>query len=136
MSKSNINKILKQLRAKERAIKRRSFQALNDGADILKNEIVLSLQTVSPGKKYPRGKNKYHVASKAGDAPNIDHGGLVGSIQKKAISEDEVEVGSYNVSYANDLEFGTSKIEARPFIKPAFDKHVEGIKKHIRKSFK
>ena len=46
------------------------------------------------------------------------------------------KVGAY-IHYAKYLEFGTSKMEAQPFLKPAFDTHkmevAEDIKRRIQK---
>lgn len=46
------------------------------------------------------------------------------------------KVGAY-IHYAKYLEFGTSKMKAQPFLKPAFDTHkmevAEDIKRRIQK---
>lgn len=58
---------------------------------------------------------KYHVPSAAGGYPNQDTGTLANNIetvQKKPLL---VEVSS-NAPYSSALEFGTSKMAARPFM--------------------
>ncbi|WP_313393578.1 HK97-gp10 family putative phage morphogenesis protein [Sphingobium yanoikuyae] len=61
---------------------------------------------------------KRHVASKPGDPPNNDTGILHGNIEVTEPSPLVVEVRS-EAPYSAALEFGTSKIEARPFMGPA-----------------
>lgn len=78
--------------------------------------------------------NKYgeHYASRPGNPPNTDTGRLVGSIEFDYDQDtNSAQVGT-NLDYGAWLEFGTSTIAARPWLKPAFDKH----KKEILNSFK
>ena len=128
---SNVDKIIKQLDARKKELEQKAFTGINKAADILRNEMILSIEEISQGRVYGG-----HTASKPGDAPNTDTGRLVSSIQKKAISPTEMEVGSYNLEYAKYLELGTSRMEARPFVQPAFDKHKENIKKVIEDNLK
>lgn len=65
------------------------------------------------------GKN--HVPSRPGEAPNQDTGVLGNNIETVLVEELLVEVSS-NAPYAADLEFGTSKVAARPYMRPARDK--------------
>ena len=131
MSSTNINQIIKQLEEKRLDYEKKVFAGLNDAADILKIEMVRSINEISNGIKY--GK---HIASKAGDAPNVDTGRLKNSIQKKSISVDSIEVGSYNTEYATYLELGTSRMEPRPFVQPALDKNRKVITKIISEALK
>lgn len=61
---------------------------------------------------------KFHVPSAPGEPPNNDTGVLAGNIETNQIGLLRVEVSS-NAPYASDLEFGTSKIAARPYMAPA-----------------
>ena len=63
---------------------------------------------------------KAHVPSKPGDPPNNDTGYLAAAIVTIKTAPLEVEVSS-NAGYASALEFGTSKIAARPYMAPARD---------------
>jgi HK97 gp10 family phage protein len=65
------------------------------------------------------GKN--HVPSKPGDPPNQDTGVLGNNIETVQISPLRVEVSS-NAPYATALEYGTSKMAPRPYMKPAAQK--------------
>jgi HK97 gp10 family phage protein len=62
------------------------------------------------------GKN--HVPSRPGEPPNRDTGQLDNSIETNRVEPLKVEV-SANAPYAAALEFGTSKMRERPFMRPA-----------------
>jgi len=73
------------------------------------------------------GKN--HVPSAPGDPPNQDTGVLAGNIETTRAGKLRVRVTS-KAPYSTPLEFGTSKMAARPFMRPARDKmkrHAEAL---------
>lgn len=86
----------------------------------------------SAGREYKR-KNKTHVASKAGDAPNTDTGVLINSVFFDFLPGKLTARFGAKAKYARALEYGTSKMEPRPFIKPAFNKHKDEVKSEIDK---
>lgn len=65
------------------------------------------------------GKN--HVPSKPGEPPNFDTGFLAGAIINEPTGPLTAEVAAL-APYSAALEFGTSKVAARPFLRPARDK--------------
>lgn len=75
-----------------------------------------SYQEISRGSV--SGKN--HVPSKPGEYPNRDTGDLQGGLENRLISPTEAEVSS-NAPHARPLEWGTSRMEPRPHIRPARD---------------
>jgi len=62
------------------------------------------------------GKN--HVPSAPGQPPNADTNQLDRSIEPTPVQNHEVQVVA-TAPYAQHLEFGTSKMAARPFMRPA-----------------
>lgn len=62
------------------------------------------------------GKN--HVPSRPGEPPNQDTGVLANNIETVQVTPLRVEVSS-NAPYAAELEFGTSKMAERPYMRPA-----------------
>jgi HK97 gp10 family phage protein len=64
------------------------------------------------------GRN--HVPSKPGEPPNQDTGTLANNIETVQLKPLLVEVSS-NAPYSAALEFGSSKVAARPFMVPARD---------------
>ena len=71
-----------------------------------------------------------HRASAPGEAPASDTGNLVSKIIVNQISQDITSVES-NANYSAYLEYGTSKMEARPFMLPAFEKSKKPIRVHF-----
>lgn len=65
---------------------------------------------------------KGHVASRPGEAPNNDTGTLANNIETVSVGELRVEVSS-NAPYSAALEYGTSRMEERPFMRPALAKN-------------
>jgi HK97 gp10 family phage protein len=61
---------------------------------------------------------KGHVPSRPGEAPNADTHLLADNIETVQPKPLLVEVSS-NAPYSAELEFGTSKMAARPFMEPA-----------------
>jgi HK97 gp10 family phage protein len=84
------------------------------------------------GRKYRRGR-KYHIASAPGRPPAVDTGRLRASITHEVHKEGDQIVGlvGTNVEYAPHLEFGTNKMAARPFLRPALFNNVPEIKRQI-----
>ncbi len=64
---------------------------------------------------------KVHRASAPGEAPAIDTGYLVNTIQTRKTGTGSAQV-SVGADYAAPLEFGTRKMAARPFLRPAADR--------------
>lgn len=61
---------------------------------------------------------KHHTPSRPGEPPNRDTGVLDGNIETVRVEPLKVEVSS-NAPYSRALEFGTSKMVERPFMRPA-----------------
>jgi len=112
------------------------------GANEIRNEIILSMRnTPKSGRLYSRGYSKkgkpvMHRASSPGNPPAVDTGALLRSIIADARFT-EVEVGSIitNPPYPIFLEKGSAKhrLEARPWLEPAFKKHEPGIRDNVRR---
>jgi len=107
-------------------------KAVRAGALILEGAVKISMSsTAHTGKVY--GK---HRASAPGETPAVDTSALVNSISTWNISSTETEAWAgcgTGLEYAEWLEFGTSWIEARPFMRPALDNNEEKIKAVVRK---
>lgn len=64
---------------------------------------------------------KFHVPSKPGEPPNEDTGILRTNIEVHQVAPLRVQVSS-NAPYAAALEFGTSKMAERPYMRPATER--------------
>lgn len=101
-------------------------------AQLIRSDAVRSIQSRSGGgityEKYnPR---RTHVASAPGEAPNTDTGRLVGSVRVDQ-QEHFADVGT-DLQYGKFLEFGTIKMDARPYLNPAMEKNRPGWEKRLK----
>ncbi len=76
---------------------------------------------------------KGHVPSKPGEPPNQDTGVLANNIETVQVAPLRVEVSS-NAPYAAALEYGTSKMAARPYMIPAVAKCRAEVTALVRKA--
>jgi HK97 gp10 family phage protein len=68
-----------------------------------------------------------HQASAPGQPPATDSGGLVKSISWRTFNRGlSAETGS-NIFYAPFLEDGTSKMDPRPWLRPAYEKYADDV---------
>lgn len=94
-----------------------------EGADTIRAE---AFRMVSAGSV--SGRN--HVASAPGEAPNRDSGTLQAGFETQQTGPVSAEFRA-ETSYSAALEFGTSKMAARPFVRPARDKIAPAIRKRF-----
>lgn len=94
-----------------------------EGADMIRAE---AFRSVSAGSI--SGKN--HVASAPGEAPNRDTGGLQAGFETSQTGPLTAEFRA-TAAHSTPLEFGTSKMAARPFVRPARDKKAPAIRKRM-----
>lgn len=90
-----------------------------EGALFHAGELIQTEAQISITRGAVSGKN--HVPSSPGEPPNQDTGVLAGNIETTKAGKLRVRVTS-KAGYSSALEFGTSKMSARPFMRPARDK--------------
>lgn len=76
---------------------------------------------------------KGHVPSAPGEPPNADTHFLANNIETVQVAALKVEVSS-NAPYSAALERGTSKMQARPFMKPALNKKQAEVQDLIKRA--
>lgn len=112
----------------------RASQAIRKTCQDIERITKESMQGPKTGIIYARGK-KPHQASAPGEAPAIDYGVLVNSIQTEMESELRGIVYT-NTEYAPVLEFGGARIKPRPFFRPAAEKafpaFIEAMKQVVK----
>ena len=106
-------------------------ETFNQLAELTRGEAVKAIQSgPATGIVYEKSNpRRTHQASAPGEAPMTDEGRLASSIavdvkspaSVKRVRDAKAETGS-NLEYADWLENGTSRMEARPFMFPAFIK--------------
>lgn len=134
MSMADIFRNIEALKSKAEAETARAVRAT---AQAIRNDAIISVKShLSAGEVYTRGTVK-HVASKPGSPPNQDRGTLTRNIRVTMDDDLTAEVSS-NAPYSAALEFGTSNIDARPFMTPAVEgqrvKHKERLQKAIMRA--
>lgn len=107
-------------------MERRVGQALFAGGDLIRTEAQIS---ITAGAQSGSG----HVASLPGQAPNNDTGTLANNIETVQREPLLVEVSS-NAEHSAPLEFGTSRMAARPFMAPARDAKRKEIVALVRRA--
>ena len=118
----NLDRVLRELDGKEAAVLLNVRRALLQSGNYVKKSMTDSMQkTAKTGRLYKRG-GVTHRASAPGEAPAVDTGRLVGSINidfqptKYYVDSGVLPV---EIDYARHLEYGTRKMEPRPFVAPA-----------------
>ena len=125
---TNLKKVLSQLNRLQKDMEVPFQEVVKGGGQQIRNEAIKSIQAGGKSgivyQKYnPR---REHRASAPGEAPASDTGNLVSKIIVKQKSRNRVNVES-NANYSAYLEYGTSKMQPRPFMLPAFEKSKKPI---------
>ena len=125
---TNLKKVLSQLNRLQKDMEVPFQEIVKGGGQLIRGEAIKSIQTGSKsGVMYQMyNPRREHRASAPGQAPASDTGNLVSKIIVKQKSKDITSVES-NADYSAYLEYGTSKMEARPFMLPAFEKSKKPI---------
>ena len=131
----------KQLKAKLKMLGAGMGDAILGGVILTANQVrtdaIKSIQNKSGGRQVQRsrqgGGTYTHTASATGGAPNTDTGTLVSSIAVEKVGDSTFHIGS-NLDYSAFLEFGTSKMGARPWLQPAMQANSKNLISNIQKT--
>lgn len=94
--------------------------------------VSLIRDTPKTGRIYRR-RGVEHQASAPGEPPASDTGRLVGSIRMDFTRIEELTgVVNARAGYAAHLEYGTSRMAPRPFMRPALANKKEAVESEIR----
>lgn len=110
-------------------IEKRAGELVRRTAFGIEAKIKLSMSDSKSGRMYGS-----HQASAPSEAPAIDTGFLVNSIQTEADGL-SAAVGT-NAEYALPLEFGTHRMQPRPFFGPAFEAAKPEFEKGLKELMK
>ena len=125
---SNLKKALSQLKTLSKDLEPDFQEVVKGGAQLIRGEAIKSIQTgAKSGIVYEKyNPRRTHRASAPGQPPASDTGNLVSKITIRQDGKDKTNVES-NADYSAFLEYGTSKMEPRPFMLPAFEKSKKPI---------
>lgn len=130
----NLERLLNKLEKIKAGTTKEVEQVLDDAARKMYTTAVLQMGKVSQGRVYIIN-GKPHTASLPGDYPNVLTGALRNSLfwdlqRGKLTARFGVKGG---LEYARYLEYGTSKMAPRPFIRPSYDKHYKDVAPSVSK---
>lgn|SRR5262245_1858713 len=97
-------------------------------------DIKVAMTQPKHGRIYKR-TGREHQASAPGEAPAVDYGALINSVQTVMDSDLHATVGT-NMEYAPVLEFGGARLAPRPFMGPAFERAEPVFKKGLKELIK
>ena len=125
---TNLKKVLSQLNRLGKDMEQPFQEVVKGGGQLIRGEAIKSIQTgAKSGVMYQKyNPRREHRASAPGQAPASDTGNLVSKIRVKQKNPNTTQVES-GADYSAFLEYGTSKMEARPFMFPAFEKSKKPI---------
>jgi HK97 gp10 family phage protein len=113
-------------------VKKNAIKAVTRGASVVQE---VAVKSITGGNKSGVTRtlynpNRTHTSSAQGEAPASDTGFLVSNINTKIKTFGNTVVGQVRseAPYSKALEFGTTKIMARPFLQPALTKSKRKIK--------
>ena len=135
----------KLVASQTRAIRRAFYYIGKDLVHASKKSI---MEKPKHGRLYKLKRNgvtRLHRASAPGEAPANFTGSLKHALDFNVIGGDRMEFGvrqifqnrkgtPAGVTYGKYLELGTSKMAARPFLKPAIKKNLKNIREHFERS--
>lgn len=114
-----------------RSLNQRAAELVRDTAEGIVAHARQSMAESKSGREYKRNKKgRNHIASAPGESPAKDTGFLINSLN--AEHNGLISTVGTNAEYAMHLEFGTVRIEPRPFLDPAF----EAMKPEFEKGLK
>ena len=125
---TNLKKVMSQLKRLGKDMEQPFQEVVKGGGQLIRGEAIKSIQSgAKSGVMYQMyNPRREHRASAPGQAPASDTGNLVSKIIVRQKSQDVTSVES-NANYSAFLEYGTSKMQPRPFMLPAFEKSKKPI---------
>ncbi len=130
-SKPRYNSVISQYTADAKALVGRA-------GNLVRNTAVSSIQQgAKSGVIYEKyNPRRTHKASSAGQPPATDTGFLVNNIGLKIDSDGLGASVESRADYSVFLEFGTSKMAARPFMQPALESNKSKIRQLEKRMIK
>ena len=118
-----------------RAYERKLSQLIKVSAQMVRNTAVKSIhEHGSSGVTYEKyNPRRTHTASAAGNPPNTDTGYLANNIFQIVDADKLGASVESRADYSVHLEFGTSKMKARPFLQPALEENRPKIRRLIKR---
>ena len=112
---------------------RKSEAVMESATRMVMNDVIQSINNKGKGRIYYR-KGIPHQASAPGDPPATDTGELKRNIAMSVTKRGRTLIGKVfsGMEYSVHLEFGTSKMEKRPFMGPALRRNQNKITRKFK----
>jgi len=117
---NNLNKVMAKINSKAK-------EQMVDAVNEVKNTTLETLSGSRSGSQYfVPGTKTLYTASKPGEPPAVATGRLRQSISTKV--EGDTGIVGTDIEYGKELEYGTSKVAARPWLRISFEKaNIKGV---------
>lgn len=113
-------------------VRRAAMIGIVRGTEAVRKEAVsLILSSPKSGRVYARG-GVAHQASAPGEAPASDTGRLAGSIRTEYDRSRLAGKVVASTEYAPHLEYGTARMEPRPYMRPALAAKRDDIERDVQ----
>src|SRR5262249_42861014 len=133
MTVRNADRLVKKLSMLPSRLTRPVEGALLASAAEMNNHAIIRIQKNSgTGRVYRRG-GRVHVGSSPGEYPNTDTGELVRNMYFRLVAPFVAHWGN-TAKHALPLEKGTSRMAARPFVRPTFLALIDKAKDRVGKA--
>lgn len=138
--KKQIDAAIEKLSKTKKQLKSNIGQAVADVCLKVQNECQMGMTNTNVNNAVSYGKRKHHP-SLPNEYPAVDYGDLRRSITIEVEENDDTakgRVGSVitNPPYPTYLEYGTSKMRPRPWLRPSVEKNEEFTRKRFEKAMK
>ena len=128
--KSRIKQVIKDYEGDARAL-------IGRAGNLVRNTAIQSIQSGGSGEVYEKyNPRRTHKASAAGQPPATDTGFLASNIFLDIDSNGLGADIESRADYSLFLEFGTSKMAARPFMQPALEENRPKISRLAKQMIK
>lgn len=118
------------------AVRQAALRGVIKGANIVRDEILrLIQQSPHTGLIYTR-RGITHQASAPGEPPASDTGNLVQNITIEIDAQNLKATITSNAEYADALEFGTAKMEPRPYMRVGLENKADEVRAAVEEEIR
>ena len=133
ISFKGLTEIMRKFDAMPAAIRKGVQAELYKGGLMIQNTAKRKILSPGSGRTYKR-RTVSHRASAPGQPPASDTGRLASSIAVAILGGGDVvcvSAGGGIVNYAVHLEYGTERMEERPFMRPSLNERLPKIRENV-----
>lgn len=132
---TQIDGTIKKFKKAQEDIQKQQLKAMTNSVEVVYRTASSKRPMITPRQTKQEGRKKPVSNPLAALGVPVDTGELQASIKKEVVEKGESLFGRVwtDNNHAGYMEFGTSRIKARPFMRPALTSQADYIKKQFRK---